>query len=263
MTGPSDSRCVEDRGSPALPGDQACRVSADSIHRQVCRQACGDAANGPSDSDCCEDSGNLAGEVRRQSCGGACDNADAPVRAVALKERISARIHGQIVDQPGDQACRYPTWKTADAVRRQSCGCTGTVTGDDSSEESDCGSDRSSIFHRLMAKLLGNAQQEDHQVEEESSSWMDDIARSSWHQGKSAREMGPIQGWRKEGHDSWSWPETDGLGAGNSLSDRQTTVSIVHTDLLFSRSGTSSLVDSRLQLMSYCLHGSENCDSFL
>ena len=60
---------------------------------------------GPSNSDWVEDSGNPAGEVRRQSCGGACDHADAPVPPVAVKERISARIHEQTVDKPGDQAC--------------------------------------------------------------------------------------------------------------------------------------------------------------
>ena len=112
------------------------------------------------------------------------------------QECISERMHEQVVDvpvcqtvdQPGDQACRDPTWMTADAVRRQSCGCAGTVTGDDSSEESDCGSDWSSIIDGLMAKLLGNAEQEYHQVEEESSSWMGDLAGSSWRRGKSARK---------------------------------------------------------------------------
>ena len=89
---------------------------------------------GPSSSDFVEDRGSPAGEGLRQSCGGACDHADAAVPPVALKERISARKHEQTVDQPGDQACRDPSWKTAHAVRRQSCGCAGTVTGDDSSE---------------------------------------------------------------------------------------------------------------------------------
>ena len=124
--GPPDSDCIEDSGNSDQLGDQACRVPTDSLHRQsYCRDSCGDAENGPLVSDCIEDSGNPASEVRRQSCGGACDHADAPVPPVALKERISARIHEQTADQPG---------KTADAVRRQSCGSVGTVTGDDVEE---------------------------------------------------------------------------------------------------------------------------------
>ena len=89
------------------------------------------------------------------------------------------------------------TWKTADAVRRQSCGCATTVTVMTDSEESDCGSDRSSIFDRLMAKLLGITEQEDPQVEDESSSWMGDLAGSSWRQRQVCQEMGPIQGLEK------------------------------------------------------------------
>ena len=83
------------------PGDHACRIPTDTEHRQgCCRYACGAATIGPSDSDCNEDSANPAGGVRRQSCGGACDHADAPVPPVAakntLQERISERT--QIVD---------------------------------------------------------------------------------------------------------------------------------------------------------------------
>ena len=93
--------------------------------------------------------------------------------------------------------------------------------GDDSSEENDCGSDRSSISDRLMAKLLGNAEQEDPQVEEVSSSWMGDLARSSWRQGKSARKWARYRGWRKEGYDSWSWAG-DGWSWREWLAVRQT-----------------------------------------
>ena len=83
------------------PGDQACRVPTDTIHRQgCCRYACGDATTGPSDSDWVEDRGSPPGAVRRQSCGDACDHADVPVPHVApkdtLQERISERT--QIVD---------------------------------------------------------------------------------------------------------------------------------------------------------------------
>ena len=42
------------------PGDQACRVPAESIHRQSCRHACGNATTGPSDSDGFEDCGRPA-----------------------------------------------------------------------------------------------------------------------------------------------------------------------------------------------------------
>ena len=53
------------------PGDQACRVPADSIHRQgCCRSACGDATTVPN-SDGVEDSGRPADAVRWQSYGGA------------------------------------------------------------------------------------------------------------------------------------------------------------------------------------------------
>ena len=86
------------------PGDQACRDSADEVHRQGCRYACCDATTGPSGSDgaeargspdqrgdqaCCgdattgpsnsdfgEDCGSPSGAVRRDSCGCARDHAD-------------------------------------------------------------------------------------------------------------------------------------------------------------------------------------------
>ena len=53
------------------PGDQACGDPADSIHRQGCRYACGDATTGPSDSDGVDDHGRPADAVRWQSYGGA------------------------------------------------------------------------------------------------------------------------------------------------------------------------------------------------
>ena len=77
------------------------------IHR---RHTCGDAATAPSDSDCVEDSGNPAGAVRRQSCGGACEHADAPVPHVAakntLQEHISERT--QIASAPAPQILEEP-----------------------------------------------------------------------------------------------------------------------------------------------------------
>ena len=62
---------------------------------------------------------------------------------------------------------------------------------------------KSSIFDGLMAKLR-----------QESSLWMDDLANSSWRQDKSARKWARYRGWRKVGHDSWSW-------AGNGWSWRE------------------------------------------
>ena len=72
-----------------------------TIHRKsCCRYACADAVEGPSDSDCIEDSGKLADAVRWQSCVGTCYHADVPTPHVALQERISERMHKQIVDVP-------------------------------------------------------------------------------------------------------------------------------------------------------------------
>ena len=75
-TGSSASNCGKDGFPVDQTGDQACLFSTDSVHRQDCRYACGDAANGPSYSDFVEDCGSPAGAVRRDSCGGACDHAD-------------------------------------------------------------------------------------------------------------------------------------------------------------------------------------------
>ena len=47
------------------------RDPADSLHRQGCRYACGDATTGPSDSDGVHDHGRPADAVRWQSYGGA------------------------------------------------------------------------------------------------------------------------------------------------------------------------------------------------
>ena len=47
------------------PGNQACRILADTVHRQgYCRHACGVTATGPLYSDCVEDCVSPAGEVR-------------------------------------------------------------------------------------------------------------------------------------------------------------------------------------------------------
>ena len=97
------------------------------------------------------------------------------------------------------------------------------MTGDDSSEESDCGTDRSSIFDGLVADLR-----------QESSSWMGDFAGSSWRQGKSANN-GPDTGAGVEkAMTAGLGPETDGLGAGSCLSSRPTTVRTVYADIFCS-----------------------------
>ena len=58
------------------PGDQICRIPADTVHRQgCCRYACGVAATGPSDSDCAEDGGSPARAGHRQNFGRACGQA--------------------------------------------------------------------------------------------------------------------------------------------------------------------------------------------
>ena len=85
------------------------------------------STGGPSGLDSAEDGGSLADAVRRQSCEGACDHADAPGPHDALKERISEHFHEQTVDQAGDQACR----DTADSIYRQGCryACGDATTG--------------------------------------------------------------------------------------------------------------------------------------
>ena len=77
------------RSSPRLPvdqpGDQACRDSADTVHRQGCRYAYLDAATGPSDSE------EIVEAVR-----------------VVLQERISEKICEQIVRSTSCRRGRSP-----------------------------------------------------------------------------------------------------------------------------------------------------------
>ena len=108
--------------------------------------------------------------------------------------RCDTQACGDAEKGPSDSKCIEDSGNPAGEVRRQSYGCATTMTSDDSSEESDCGTDRSSIFDGLMAKLR-----------QESSSWMGDFAGSSWRQGKSAKNWARYRGWSGEGHDSWSW----------------------------------------------------------
>ena len=60
------------------PGDQACRLPADTVHRQCCCRAYCDTATGPSVSDCAKDGGSPAGAVHRQFCGRPFDQPDQP-----------------------------------------------------------------------------------------------------------------------------------------------------------------------------------------
>ena len=96
MTGPSDSRCVEDRGSPA----GAARRQSYGCPRDHADHAV-DATTRPSDSRCVEDSGIPDCAVHRQSRGSTWDHADAPVPHVA-GERTSERT--QIVSAPVPQS---------------------------------------------------------------------------------------------------------------------------------------------------------------
>ena len=121
------------------PGDRARRVPADLLHRQGCRYASGDAVKGPSDSDCIEDSGKLAGAVRRQSCGRACDPADGP----------------------GDQACQDPT----DSMHRRGCRCPcgDATTGPSFSDYAEDGVSPAGAVHRQSGHACDQAEEIIHQ----------------------------------------------------------------------------------------------------
>ena len=109
------------------------------------------------------------------------------------KARRDPQACGVATTFPSDSDCIEDSGNPSGDVRRQSCGCAATMTDDDSSEESDCGTDRSSICDGLVAKLR-----------QESSSWMGDFAGSSWRQGKSAKKWARYRSWSREGHDRWS-----------------------------------------------------------
>ena len=97
------------------------------------------------------------------------------------------------------------------------------MTGDDSSEESECGTDRSSIFDGLVAKLR------------QESSLMGWVTLQD-HLGAKASlpKNGPdTEAGVEKAMTAGLGPETDALGAGSCLSGRQTTGSIVYTDFLF------------------------------
>ena len=79
------------------PGDQ-----------QDCRFACGDAANGPSYSDFVEDCESPAGVVCRQSCGGACVHADAPVVSAPVPQILEEPIVPQFQVETAEEAQLFP-----------------------------------------------------------------------------------------------------------------------------------------------------------
>ena len=111
----------------AHTGDQTRRDSADAVHRQGCCRAYCDTATSPSVSDCAKDGGSPAGAVHRPSCGRPFDQPD----------------------QPGDQARR----DFADTVHQPCCrrACCDTATGpSDTIGFEDCESP-SGAAHRIPA----------------------------------------------------------------------------------------------------------------
>ena len=74
------AHCDTATGSVSLAhtDDQARRDSADTVHRQGCCRASCDTATGPSVSDCAKEGGSSAGAVHRQFCGRPCDQPDQP-----------------------------------------------------------------------------------------------------------------------------------------------------------------------------------------
>ena len=163
----------EDYGNPDQPGDQARRVPTDSIHRQVCRSACGVAATGPSFSDgeqTVDQPGDQACRIpaetvvhRQGYCRYACgDAATGPSYSDFVEEcgspagavrRDSCGCACDLADQPGDQAGRDP----ADSVRRQGCrhtcgdGMTGPSVSDSAEDrESPAGAARERMHVRIV-----------------------------------------------------------------------------------------------------------------
>ena len=118
----------------------------------------------------------------------------------------------------------------------------GTVMGDDSSEESDRG--KSVVTDALMAEMFHNPKQEDRQVEDASSPRTSDPSASPWRSGNFAwiraeevarrgdewerellKELGlPVEKRPKHRRENKEpemgvfWLKTVGLGTGNSLS---------------------------------------------
>ena len=78
------------------PGDQACQDPADLLHRQGWQHDCYDGTTGPSVQTVLK-----TWKLPQAQLGSVCTNiVDVPVLHVALKERVSERMHAQIVDVP-------------------------------------------------------------------------------------------------------------------------------------------------------------------
>ena len=108
-TGSSASNCGKDGDFPSIKQvTNACLFSTDSVHRHDCRYACGDAANGPSYSNFVEDCGSPAGVVRRDSCGGACDHADAPVVPASVPQILEEPIVPLFQVETAEEAQLFP-----------------------------------------------------------------------------------------------------------------------------------------------------------
>ena len=211
MTGPSDSDGFEDCESPDQPGDQACRVPTDSVHRQCCcRDACGDAEKGPSDSDCMEDSGKRASTVRWQSYGRACDQAE----EIMHQKRISKRVVGQIDDVPVPQILKEVV-EVVTAVKKCPSGFFEQI--DDDIVPVDQPGDQA----RCDTQAYGDAEKgpSDSDCLEDSGTPSDsesDLAESSegsaevakrprhWSSRHWGRRQGPRDGW-SWARNSWSW----------------------------------------------------------
>ena len=106
-TGPSDSNCDKDGCFPVdQPGDQACRVSAGSAHRQGRRRAGGDATTGPSCSGSIEEAlsdGPLPSSAEEQVLRTAMLNPDTR----ALWENISQLPESDVKDELRQQLCGF------------------------------------------------------------------------------------------------------------------------------------------------------------
>ena len=90
------------------PGDQACRIPADTVHRQGCCRAYCDTATGPSVSDCGEGGGSPAHAAHRQNYGRASDHAGAVLQrhfpqiqtVVKTLKVLPVQFIGRVVEAP-------------------------------------------------------------------------------------------------------------------------------------------------------------------
>ena len=105
-TGPSDSNCDKDGCFPVdQPGDQACRVSAGSAHRQGRRRAGGDATTGP-------------------SCSGSIEEAlsDGPQPSSAEEQLLRTTMLNRDTRALWENISQLPESDVKDELRQQLCG---------------------------------------------------------------------------------------------------------------------------------------------